>query len=395
MSVATPRALFLILLLWLAGLAAAAQFAKIAVPFDLFRQQYAGAGPHIGWVLTFISAIGAVAGMSAGVVVNRFGCKPVLVLALLLGGSLSVWQAEMPVFSTMLFSRLLEGVSHLAIVVAAPTLIAEISPDRLRNFALALWSTFFGVAFALVSWLGTPFVAAHGLGALFVLHGGAMVALGLCLAMVLPSAPRLSEPDSDGIKSFLVKHIAAYRSPRIAAPGLGWLCYTLTFVSLLALLPALLPQDVRAMVAGLMPLVSILVSLVFVPLLLTRLTGVSVVIVGFALAIAVIAGVFLGGPVPVLSVALFAVLGLVQGASFVAIPQLNTTLADRAMANGAMAQMGNIGNLLGTPILLFILARADLQGVLLSVAVFYLAGIFLHIWMRARRMAETGFSDAV
>ena len=385
MPVSTRRALFLIFLLWLCGLTAAAQFAKIAVPFELFRAQYSEAGPHIGWVLTLISAIGAVAGMSAGVVVNRFGCKPVLIFAMFLGGGLSIWQAELPGFSAMLFSRLLEGIAHLAIVVAAPTLIAEISPDRMRNMAMTLWSTFFGVAFALISWAGLPIIAAFGLGPFFALHGGVMICLGICLVVMLPRGQQSSQTDHTGLHDFLRQHVEAYSSPRVAAPAFGWLCYTLTFVSLLALLPSLLPEGSRATITGLMPLASIVVSVVLVPMLLMRMSGVAIVIAGFALAILVIAGVFLGAPPSAMGIALFGVLGLVQGASFVAIPQLNSTQKDRALANGAMAQMGNIGNLLGTPILLFVLTSADLNGVMLSVAFCYAAGILLHLWMWRRR----------
>ncbi len=313
MTISTPRALILIFLLWLAGLAAAAQFAKIAVPFDLFRTHYAG--NPVGWMLTLISALGAVAGMSAGVVVNRFGCKPVLVSALLFGGSLSLWQATLPGFTPMLFSRLIEGAAHLAIVVAAPTLIAEISPDRLRYMAMALWSTFFGVAFALMAWVGGPFVTEHGLGALFILHGSAMVAIGFGLAVALPRmSPRVQEV-SRHQESLLHQHIMAYRSPRISAAALGWLCYTFTFVSLLALLPGLLPESDRALVAGFMPLASIAVALLLVPVLLRQMSGVALVIFGFGLATLVIGSVFAGGSASVLSIALFGALGLVQGAS--------------------------------------------------------------------------------
>ncbi len=387
MTISTPRALFLIFLLWLAGLAAAAQFAKIAVPFDLFRAHYAG--NSVGWMLTLISALGAMAGMSAGVVVNLFGCKPVLVSALLLGGGLSLWQATLPGFTPMLLSRLIEGAAHLAIVVAAPTLIAEISPARLRNMAMALWSTFFGVAFALMSWVGGPFVAEHGLGALFILHGSAMIALGLGLAVALPRISHEVQETSLHRESLLHQHIMAYRSPRISAAAFGWLCYTFTFVSLLALLPGLLPESDRALVAGLMPLASIAAALLLVPVLLKQMSGVALVILGFGLAILVIGGVFAGGSASVLSIVLFGVLGLVQSASFVAIPQLNTTQTDRALANGAMAQMGNIGNLMGTPVLLFILMRVDLHGVLLCVALCYLAGILLHLWMWQSRNQHT------
>jgi nitrate/nitrite transporter NarK len=94
---------------------------------------------------------------------------------------------------------------------------------------------------------------------------------------------------------------------------------------------------------------------------------------------------FAGLPLPVLALALFSVLGLVQGASFAAVPELNTTNEARALANGAMAQMGNIGNLLGTPLLLAVLGVAGDSGVLLSVAGLYLVGALAHILLAHAR----------
>lgn len=44
-------------------------------------------------------------------------------------------------------------------------------------------------------------------------------------------------------------------------------------------------------------------------------------------------------------------LGIVQGASFASIPQLNASDADRVGAAGAIAQLGNLGTTSGTPLL--------------------------------------------
>ena len=49
--------------------------------------------------------------------------------------------------------------------------------------------------------------------------------------------------------------------------------------------------------------------------------------------------------------ALAGAMGIVQGASFAAIPQLNHSAEDRARASGAVAQLGNLGTTTGTPLL--------------------------------------------
>jgi hypothetical protein len=73
----------------------------------------------------------------------------------------------------------IEGLSHLAIVVSAPTLIAQLSTvTRHQGKALTLWGTYFGVAFAGVA-LTAPFVmhSVSGLAGLPALHAAVYGAL--------------------------------------------------------------------------------------------------------------------------------------------------------------------------------------------------------------------------
>lgn len=391
MSRQSLSTVILVLLLWLAGLGAAAQFAKFAVPFSYVRAQYPDAGADIGWLLTLLSAVGAVLGMTAGVLVARVGFGKIIIIALMLGGGISLWQATLPSLTVMLASRLIEGVSHLMIVVAAPTLIAQIASDRYRGLSMTLWSSFFGVSFAVIAWFGLPFIAANGLGNLLIGHGVFMVLVAVILGIALGRAasPRPIAMPPLSFASIIRQHIAAYRSSNVAAPALGWLFYTLTFVSLLAVLPDLLPLTGRAMIVGFMPLVSIAVSFVVVSALLSKFSAVSITTGGFLLSAAVVVLFFIGLPLPYICLGLFAALGLVQGASFAAVPELNTTDQSRALANGAMAQMGNIGNLVGTPILLTILTYAGPKAMLGTVAGLYLLGALMHILLGLARASKT------
>ena len=82
---------------------------------------------------------------------------------------------------------------------------------------------------------------------------------------------------------------------------------------------------------------------------------------------------------------LFAVLGLVQGGSFAAVPILNQTPETQALSYGAMAQMGNAGNLLGTPVLLAVLGRTGEAGMLITVIGIYAAAILAHVALARKR----------
>ncbi|MEP0943900.1 MAG: MFS transporter [Rhizobiaceae bacterium] len=384
------KKVILVFLLWFAGLGAAAQFAKIAVPFDAVQAQYPHFDAELGWLLSLISLVGAVLGIVGGALVGGFGARRILLSGLVLGAAISFWQASLPSLPMMLISRVLEGLAHLAIVVAAPTLIAQLASDHYRGAAMTLWGTFFGVAFVLVAWLSEPLQAQGGLSLLFIAHGAAMLVIALLLAIGLANdgddtAGRNGFGLSDVLSQLLAQHAISYRSPFISAPGIGWLFYTFTFVSLLTILPQLVPDHQSAWLAGLMPLVSIITSMIMVPVLLHFTSGINVTIIGLSSAMLVVVGALAGADLMLVGVALFAALGLVQGATFAAIPELNTSTETRALSYGVMAQTGNIGNLVGTPVLLAVLVGGGQAAMFAAAIGAYMLAIAAHIILHRRR----------
>ncbi len=387
--VRTISPLWLVLALWGAGLGAAAQFGKIAVTFPLIADVYSGADAVVlGLIVSVVGFVGLIFGTTAGLFVQRLGAKRVLVAALVLGAVLSLLEAMLPPLPLMLALRVVEGVSHLAIVVTAPVLIAQFAPIRRQGLAMTLWSSFFGLTFALMAWIGNPFAEAHGLAALFLLHAGYMAGFAVILWAILPpDMPNLMLPLSG--KNILYQHVVTYSSSRLATPAMGFVCYTITYVALMTLLPPLIGGPHQGFIATAMPLVSIAVSLTLGVWLLGRISAVKAVQLGFA--VAVLAGVMLWlgpqNPTALTGAALVmaGALGLVQGASFAAIPQLNASAEDRSAAAGAIAQLGNLGTTSGTPLLAALIMGFGISGVGLFVIGFSLAGIAIHRVQAARR----------
>lgn len=379
----------LIALIWLAGLCAAGQFAKVAVPFESFRAVWPGAGAVLGLVVSVVGFVGILFGTSAGIAVARIGARRMMIGALAAGAVLSAVQAVLPPIWPMIGLRGLEGFAHLAIVVSGPVLIAQVSQPRHLAATMTLWSTFFGVTFAIFAWAGLPLVAAWGPGALIAVHAGAMAVMAVVLALVLPAAP----PRPAGalrLGQILADHRRIYASPRIAAPAMGFIFYTAMFVAMLTLMPGLVDPEWRTLVAALMPLVSILVSLGLGVAAVRRWGAVRVVQGGLALAaLAALAWAIEGGAGGLgVAVALLmsAALGLMQGASFAAIPELNDTGQTRAEAAGAIAQLGNVGTTLGTPALLILIDRFGPVAVTWYALPLCAAGIAVHSWNRWRRL---------
>ncbi len=385
----SPSPLPVILVLWGAGLGAAAQFGKVSVLFERIALDYPGSGAVLlGLIVSVVGLVGLIFGTTAGLMVQGLGSRRVLVWALGLAALFSALQAPMPPLPLMLALRVAEGFSHLAIVVAAPVMIAQVAPLRFQGLAMTLWSSFFAVSFAITATLGLPLAESYGNGALFLAHAAYMAVFALAVRALLPPDPPPRLPVLR-LPVLLRQHGQIYASAFVAAPALGFCCYTLTYVALLTLLPPMVGGGWQAFVAATMPLVSIMVSLTLGVWLLSRFAAVRIVQGGFAVAVlgAVLIWACPGWPAAMVAAALLlaASLGVVQGASFAAIPQLNPEAEDRARAAGAVAQLGNLGTTTGTPLLAALIAAQGATGLALFVALPSLAGIALHHWLALRR----------
>jgi predicted MFS family arabinose efflux permease len=375
----------LVLALWGAGLGGAAQYGKFSVIFDRLPQVYPEAGAGLGFVVSIVGLVGIFFGIMAGLLVARIRYRRALLWALWAGAAISLFQALLPPLPLMLLSRMIEGFSHLAIVVAAPTLIAQLCAPKDRGLALTLWGSFFGVAFAVLAWAGLPLVAGYGLSALFVAHGLYMAGFALLLRARLTRVSGETPTRAFSLRQLVRDHGTIYRSPRIAAPAVGWLFYTFCFVSILTVLPPYIAPEVRALVMGAMPLTGILSSMTLGVLLLRLTTAISVVILGFGLSALAMLWLWVSPGDAMACLVLAATMGLIQGASFAAVPQLNGDPPQQAQANGAMAQTGNIGNTLGTPVMAAATGSLGYAGLPILAAGAFLLGGGLHLLLAWRR----------
>ncbi|MEM9031351.1 MAG: MFS transporter [Pseudomonadota bacterium] len=364
----------LIFLLYVAGLLAAAQFAKISLTLPALELRYPGF--PVAYLVSALSLMGMAFGVTAGVVVARIGVRRVLLAGLFAGAVLSLVEAALPAAPLFLALRVAEGAAHLAIVVAAPTLMAIVATQRDKPVAMGLWGTFFGVGFAL-SALAVPLLTSPQ--TTYFGHGAALALLALAL---LPVLPRGLERDTSS-ESLLARHRIIYTSGRLTAPGLGFFFHTVIFLGLLTYLPGFL----GAWTAPLLPLTA-LFGTFGAGLLARRFSPTRIVRVGlFLAALAMLLLVVVPSePRPLAAVVVFAVMGLVAGASFAAVPYLNMSPADQARANGALAQIGNVGTALSTPLFAMTLGHG-VQGPLVLAGAISLGGLFVMTLVH-RRLRE-------
>ncbi|MEL6644036.1 MAG: MFS transporter [Pseudomonadota bacterium] len=366
----------LVALLFIAGLFAAAQFAKIALTLEDLAAVYPGL--PLPYAVSALSVVGIIFGTTAGVIVARIGVRRVLISALVAAAVLSGLQALTPPFAIFMGLRLAEGAAHLAIVVAAPTLMAAVSDPRDVPVSMGLWGTFFGVGFAasaaVIPMLGGP-------AGVYAAHGAGLLVLAAALWPILPRGVARAE-DRDG---FVARHLAIYRNPRLVAPALGFLWHTLMFLGLLTYLPGLLAP----WTAPLLPIVA-LVGTFGAGVLARRIAPHQIAMAGFVLTILGM-GVLIVAPEgvrPVLALPVFVLIGLVPGASFATVPALNADGADQARANGAIAQLGNVGTATSTPLFAATLG-AGFAGPALAAMAISAIGLGA-VWLIHRKIARTG-----
>lgn len=382
------RAALTILAIWAAGLGAAAQFGKMSVAFPALELVYGDhRGIGIGLMVSVVGLVGLVLGTTAGLLVARVGPRRAIVAALVLGALVSAVQTSFPPYPVMLATRVLEGLSHLAIVVVGPTAIAGLAAPRLQGAAMTLWSSFFGVTYAVLFFIGPDLVLHQGPQMLFGLHGLWMAVLAPVLWLLLPADPPQGQAGQGA--GMLAQHRAIYASAFVAAPAMGFACYSITYVAVLTLLPAQMGEMGR-FVGVAMPLTSIAVSLTLGVWLLSRLGAVQIVQAGFGVAAVAAVGLWLmwGQPAAVgFALTVAASLGLVQGASFAALAQLNPDIENRAKAAGAIAQLGNLGATSGTPFLIWGMEKAGETGLALFLIGFSTLGIAIHAVQARRRIS--------
>lgn len=354
----------LILILFTTGLFAAWQFGKVALVLPQVAAAYDRAPEAVAWLVSVVGIVGILLGAVGGNLVASFGARRVLLFAVWLGAGLSAAQVIGLPIVALAITRAAEGLSHLLIVIAAPVLIAGAASEAGRSIAMGLWATFFGVAFALGAVIFPPLVAAVGLSGLFVAHTAGLVVLALILSSRLARQPRMPLG-----ADLVAQHVRIYGAPRRAMPGLCFVFYTMLFVALVTLIPVALH---RPGLAAILPLVS-LTGTFGAGWLARRIAAEGLLVLGFVgclLSVALIWGGATWGVFP-----LFATMGLVPGAAFALIPALNPSVPDRALATGGIAQMGNVGSTLGTPIFAALLAAGGEGGLWGGVALFSVGGL--------------------
>lgn len=350
-----------VLVLFAAGLAAAMHFAKVAPVMDATGRELGLSLVASGFAVSLLGIVGVVFAIATGAVVAAIGLKRGMAIALFGGAAIAALGSAAPTGMTFLATRFLEGFSHLLIVVCAPALMAMHAAPKDRPIALSLWGCFFGLGFAITSSVAPLIVPGFGWRGLMLGHALLLALIGIAVLLVLGRSGHQDQrkPFPD-FGQLLKAHADVYGSGPPLLLALTFCCYTILFLAALTFLGKYLIDALgwSAAAAGSMLAFAALVSMAFTlsagVLLRLRLPAVIGFTAAFlALAVGAI-GVF-GFQLPEpavlgLILVMMASFGLLPGFTFASVPAVAPTPALAALTYGAIAQFGNVGTFLGTPV---------------------------------------------
>jgi predicted MFS family arabinose efflux permease len=339
------------LLLVGAGLVSAFQVGKAPAAIQTVQAAFDIPLANAAWLLSAFGIVGAVLGVAIGAVTDRVGAKRSLVGGLFLQAAAAAMGALAPSAAVLIASRIVEGLGFLAVIVAAPTLIARVVDGRPSAGPFAAWSAFMPVGMALAL-LVSPLLLSKGWRALW--WGSSALALGYALLAAWRAPDGVVPPGVARDAAPRVRSTVLARGP--LALLLLFMLYAAAWFALFGFLPVVLADG--AMGAGMANLLTAAAivsgaagNLLGGALLARRLRPATLVSAALALS-ALLALAMAAGPAGpwtryVLILAFAVVSGAVPPALFAEVPAQAPHPSTIGLTLGMMMQGNSLGLIAG------------------------------------------------
>lgn len=228
-----------VFLILFAASVSAAQLGKLPGALPEIRADLQISLVTAGWIISTFVLIGAVCGVAAGTIGDRFGHRRILLAGagLIAVGSLAGAAASGS--DMLIVSRIVEGVGHIATISAGPVLIARATADADRAVAFGIWSVYMPVGMASMVAL-SPFLIAltGGWRGLWVING-ALALVALTMVWWIIRGTRFRPVPVDIPIGFAdVWRTLGSAGPWVVAIAMG--VYSMVYLSSMAFLPTFL-----------------------------------------------------------------------------------------------------------------------------------------------------------
>jgi MFS family permease len=168
------------------GVIAAFQVGKAAIAVPFLRHDLGISLASASWVLGAYGALGALAGLPAGIAVSRIGPRRALLSGLCIIGAGTMLGALANSAMPLILCRVLEGCGFLGVVISIPTLLRGVVAKHDLPLAFTFWSAYMPVGTAIMMVLGAPLAGAFGWRTLWLLNGVAALSYAVVLWRLLP-----------------------------------------------------------------------------------------------------------------------------------------------------------------------------------------------------------------
>jgi MFS family permease len=342
----------LVFILGFAGVIAAFQIGKAAIAVPLIRQHLDLSLAMASWVIGAYGALGAVAGLSAGIAVAFIGARNAVLGGLLTIGLASALGAAAPNGGVLIATRVIEGCGFLAVVIAIPPLLRDATVARDRDFAMVLWGTYLPAGSAIMMLVG-PALASLGWQGLWLANGVLAAGYAFILWLVIPADARAAAPSDLRLRAPIGAVLKA-RGPLLLS--CAFFLYTTQYFALTGLMPTLLVERMGLSIAAAGSISALIVAANALGNLSAGLfvrRGIPLwAILAAAFSFLGIAGLGIFASLPVAVVALLAaaslaVTGLVPASIFAASPRIAPAAHLLAVLLGLLMQAASVGQLLG------------------------------------------------
>lgn len=386
-------------LLVAAGVVAAFHVGKMPPSIPSIREELDASLRQAGWLLSTINLVTALGGMAIALTADRFGHRRLVLLGTGLCALASLAGAFADSVNLLMVTRVVEGLGFIAVAVAAPTLLLRICTQASQRITMAIWTTYMPAGAGTMMLIAAMILPGTSWRIVWLVASAASV---LMVVALLVGALRRRELDPVPVVHRPVlgemKEVATSGGPLAIALCFG--AYSCCWFAVVGFLPTLqidrlgFSTSTAAIVTALVAMVNVTGNLSAGWLLHHGVPRV-VVIVGAAVTMSFCAaGIFVDGVPDVLRLVLAglysAVIGVIPGCLFTAIPVHAPRPQLAGAATGLLMQGSNIGSLMGPPITGALVAAAGwpsaawLTSIALGVAA--AAGLFLH-WREKRKLS--------
>jgi MFS family permease len=338
------------------------QTAKMSVALPQVQADVGLSLVGASWSLTAVSLCGAVFGIQAGRFSSEFGLSRTLSFALLLSGLAAFATALVTDPAAFLAARVVEGIGYLLVCAAAPAMMSAFAAPRDRGLALSIWGAFVPVSVALMSLVGPGILVAYGWRTLFLVSAAlALAAAALVVATVPPLRGGAPGRISEVLRSAPADLGVLYTSLPSLGVGVAFMAFAALQVGFIALEPSFLVEargiglDVVGVILAVTTPFAILGTVLAGVLVRAGAPDAPMAAAGFAGMALAGSAVFLVPPGPLLlsvvGAAFFTAGGVVSSVIFAGLPKRALAVATVPLLSGLLVQFGNLGVLVGAPLL--------------------------------------------